>query len=51
MRKLTRLLLFGLLATAAVAQQGTWTLYYADNETVNADGSITVTPQVWISRG
>jgi hypothetical protein len=49
MRKLTRLLLFGLLATAAVAQQGTWTLYYADNETLNQDGSITVTPQVWIS--
>lgn len=35
-------------ALAAVAE-GTWTIYYADNATVNDDGSIALTPQVSIS--
>ena len=36
-------------APLAAASESTWTIYYADNMTINDDGSITITPQVSIS--
>lgn len=38
-----------LLAGISVAQQGTWTSYISYTSTVNADGSVTVTPTVSVS--
>ena len=46
MRALWIVLVLFLLSAAALAQFGTWNLYYTEIERLNGDGSTTVTPTV-----